>query len=94
MERQHTLDARDAIGQLISEYYCPRCDYYSGGGLCRVCQREITVEGANAAPDDDSSTVTPNNTCLQSLCRDLPRFNLDRRRHRYISCHTTSSQPF
>ena len=39
MERKHAPDARNATGQLISECYCPRCDHYSGGGLCRVCRR-------------------------------------------------------
>ena len=59
MERRHAPDARNATGQLISECYCPRCDHYSGGGLCRVCRREIAVEEANAAPTEDASTATP-----------------------------------
>ena len=67
MERRHAPDARNATGQLISECYCPRCDHYSGGGLCRVCRREIAVEEANAALAEDSSTTTPDHTRQQPL---------------------------
>ena len=67
MERKHAPDARNATGQLISECYCPRCDHYSGGGLCRVCRREIAVEEANAAPTEDSSTTTPDHPGQQPL---------------------------
>ena len=48
MERRHAPDARDATGQLISECYCPRCDHFSGGGLCRVCRRELAIGEQNA----------------------------------------------
>ena len=67
MERKHAPDARNATGQLISECYCPRCDHYSGGGICRVCRREIAVEEANAAPTEDSSTTTPEHPGQQPL---------------------------
>ena len=63
----HPPDARDATGRLISDYYCPRCDHYSGGGLCRVCRREIAVEEANAATIEDSSAATPDHTRQQPL---------------------------
>ena len=60
MERQHPPDAHDTTGRLISEYYCPRCDHYSGGGFCQVCQRELAVEKANAASTENSSTSIDN----------------------------------
>ena len=67
MERRHASDARDATGQLISECYCPRCDHFSGGGLCRVCQRELAIEEQNATPGDDPRTATGDGTRQQSL---------------------------
>ena len=66
MERRHAPDARDATGQLVSERYCPRCDHFSGGGLCRVCRRERAIGEQNATPGDDSST-TGDGTRQQSL---------------------------
>ena len=30
---------RTAAGRLVKDLYCPGCDQYSGGGICRVCQR-------------------------------------------------------
>ena len=30
-----------ASGKPIADCFCPLCDEYSGGGICRVCQREI-----------------------------------------------------
>ena len=67
MERQHAPDARDAIGKLIADCYCPRCDHYSGGGICRVCRREIAIEEANAAATEDSSATTPDRAGQQPL---------------------------
>ena len=32
-------ERRTAAGQLLKDLYCPGCDQYSGGGICRVCQR-------------------------------------------------------
>ncbi len=62
MERRHAPDARDATGKLLSECYCPRCDHVSGGGLCRVCQRELAMEEVNAAPTEHSSATTLDRT--------------------------------
>ena len=62
MERRHAPDALDATGRLIADCYCPRCDHYSGGGLCRVCRREIAIEEGNATPTEDSSPATPDHT--------------------------------
>ena len=62
MERRHAPDAVDATGRLIADCYCPRCDHYSGGGLCRVCRREIAIEEGNATPTEDSSPATPDHT--------------------------------
>ena len=48
-ERGHAPDAVDATGKLIADCYCPRCDHFSGGGLCRVCRRELAIEEQEAA---------------------------------------------
>lgn len=48
-ERKHAPDARDATGKLIADCYCPRCDHFSGGGLCRICKREVAIEKQEAA---------------------------------------------
>ena len=32
---------RDATGTKVRYLYCPDCDEYSGGGVCRVCQRGL-----------------------------------------------------
>ena len=32
-------DDRTAAGRAVADLYCPRCDEYSGGGLCRRCER-------------------------------------------------------
>ena len=45
----------------------PRCDHYSGGGICRVCRREIAIEEGNAAPTEDSNITTPDHTGQQPL---------------------------
>ena len=29
---------RDATGAKVRYLYCPDCDHYSGGGLCRRCE--------------------------------------------------------
>ena len=67
MERRHAPDAVDATGRLIADCYCPRCDHYSGGGLCRVCRREIAIEKGNATPTEDSSPATPDHIGQQPL---------------------------
>ena len=67
MERRHAPDAVDATGKLIADCYCPRCDHFSGGGLCRVCKRELAIEAAdneNAIEEDngpasDAHAATP-----------------------------------
>ena len=66
MERRHAPDARDATGKLIADCNCPRCDHFSGGGLCRICKRELAIEEQNATSGDDSST-TGDSTRQQSL---------------------------
>ena len=43
-ELRHASDARDATGKLIADCYCPRCDRFSGDGLCRVCRCELAIE--------------------------------------------------
>ncbi len=58
MERKHAPDAVDTTGRLIADCYCPRCDHYSGGGICRMCRREIAIEEGNATSTEDSSTTT------------------------------------
>ena len=45
----HDPNDRDATGALVATLYCPGCDEYSGGGLCRVCRRG-TGEFAPPAP--------------------------------------------
>ena len=67
MERRHAPDARDATGKLVADCYCPQCDQFSGGGLCRVCRRERAIEEQNATPGDDYSTATGDGTRQQSL---------------------------
>ena len=67
MERRHAPDARDATGKLLSDCYCPRCGYVSGGGLCRVCRREIAVDAENAALTEDSSATVPDHTGQKPL---------------------------
>ncbi len=44
MERRHAPNERDATDQLISECYCPRCYHFSGGGLCRICERGVAIK--------------------------------------------------
>ena len=56
MERKHSPDARDATGKLIADCYCPRCDHFSGGGLCRVCRRELAIEAQDAEPESKEAT--------------------------------------
>ena len=58
MERKHAPDAVDTTGRLIADCYCPRCDHYSGGGICRMCRREIAIEEGNATSTEDSSPAT------------------------------------
>ena len=65
-ERRHASDARDATGKLIADYYCPRCDHFSGGGLCRICKRELAIDAQDATSGDDSST-TGDSTLQRSL---------------------------
>lgn len=35
----HDPDYRDATGTMVKYLYCPECDNFSGGGVCRVCER-------------------------------------------------------
>ena len=47
-------EARTGTGRLLVDCYCSSCDEYSGGGLCRVCQRTVdqglAAEGAQPVP--------------------------------------------
>ncbi len=36
----HDANDRTAAGTPVANLYCHGCGHYSGGGLCRVCQRE------------------------------------------------------
>ena len=38
---QHDPEDRTATGTKVKYLYCPDCGRYSGGGLCRVCQRGL-----------------------------------------------------
>ena len=60
MERRHAPDAVDTTGRLIADCYCPRCDHYSGGGLCRVCRREVGIEKQEAASRAHPALRAPN----------------------------------
>ena len=57
MNPDHDDKPRDDTGKSISECYCPQCGYFSGGGLCRVCRRELAIEEQNATSEDDASTT-------------------------------------
>ena len=35
----HDPEDRDATGVKVKYLYCPDCGHYSGGGVCRVCER-------------------------------------------------------
>ena len=51
-ERRHAPDAVDATGKLFADCYCPRCDHFSGGGLCRICKREVAIEERDGVARD------------------------------------------
>ena len=36
-------EERTASGSSLVDLYCTGCDAYSGGGLCRQCQREADI---------------------------------------------------
>ena len=38
----HDPEFRDATGTKVRYLYCPDCGYFSGGGVCRVCERGVT----------------------------------------------------
>ena len=37
----HDPEDRTSTGVKVKYLYCPDCGHYSGGGLCRVCQRGL-----------------------------------------------------
>ena len=37
----HDPEDRDATGVKVKYLYCPDCGLYSGGGVCRVCERGL-----------------------------------------------------
>ena len=51
----HDPEDRDAIGQKVRCLYCPDCGHFSGGGVCRVCERGLG-EFVPPAPETDSTT--------------------------------------
>lgn len=63
---------RDATGVKVRYLYCPDCGRYSGGGVCRSCERglgefaaparsEISETGAAGTPGPDANTTTQEN---------------------------------
>ena len=50
--RQPDPADRTATGRWIVDCYCPECSEYSGGGLCRVCSREIEFEIGKHGPGE------------------------------------------
>ena len=55
MERRHPPDAWNATSKLIADCYCPRWNHFSGGSLCRVYRREITIEEREAAAREEDT---------------------------------------
>ena len=51
----HDPEDRDATGVKVRYLYCPDCGHFSGGGVCRVCQRGLG-EFVPPAPETDSTT--------------------------------------
>ena len=35
----HNPEDRTSAGTMVRFLYCPDCGHYSGGGICRVCER-------------------------------------------------------
>ena len=52
----HDLECRDATGVKVKYLYCPDCGRFSGGGVCRVCERGLG-EFVPPAPERDSTTT-------------------------------------
>jgi hypothetical protein len=56
-------EARTGSGRLLVDCYCTSCDEYSGGGLCRVCQRAVdyglAAADAQPLPAAESPPVEP-----------------------------------
>ena len=46
---------RDATGTKVRYLYCPDCGYFSGGGVCRVCERGVG-EFVPPAPETGPAT--------------------------------------
>lgn len=44
----HDPEDRTAAGTKIKYLYCPECGHYSGGGVCRVCERANGTESPTA----------------------------------------------
>ena len=42
----HDPECRDSTGVKVKYLYCPECGHFSGGGVCRVCER-----GLGASPN-------------------------------------------
>ena len=51
-------EARTGSGRLLVDCYCTSCDEYSGGGLCRVCQRAVDY-GLPASADQPLQPERP-----------------------------------
>ena len=59
MERRHAPDARDGTGKLIADCYCPRCNHFSGGSLCRICKQEVAIKEREAAAREEETPPVP-----------------------------------
>ena len=51
----HDPEDRDATGVKVRYLYCPDCGRFSGGGVCRVCDRGLG-EFMPPAPETGSTT--------------------------------------
>ena len=51
----HNPEDRDATGVKVKYLYCPDCGHFSGGGVCRVCERGLG-EFVPPAPETASTT--------------------------------------
>ena len=50
----HDPECRDSTGVKVKYLYCPECGHFSGGGVCRVCERGLG-EFVPPAPETDST---------------------------------------
>lgn len=55
----HDPEATTATGRKIVELFCPDCDEYSGGGVCRVCERGAGPVFDPPVPEHHKDAATP-----------------------------------